>query len=208
MVWSLFSCSKQYPEAKFTTEEGFVDITFPISQVEQLPSGVRRFHVRGNLQKKDAGFIIELDSQWDPQKIEGHDVASFYWGKGAFCRSGEETDNFIRILAERYGLPPTISISQQRIDTKIVGLLTNPKNIDSERITMKFFFNSDADEDLYSEVFINIDLQNKTLEFNEKDEGYREPLINSLTKLPNHRVDPTVKTPVESGNEQGTAGHP
>ncbi|WP_136078218.1 hypothetical protein [Pontiella desulfatans] len=24
----------------------------------------------------------------------------------------------------------------------------------------------------------------------------------------NQRVDPTVKTPVESGNEQGTAGHP
>ena len=27
-------------------------------------------------------------------------------------------------------------------------------------------------------------------------------------KQANQRVDPTVKTPVESGNEQGTAGHP
>lgn len=29
MAWSLFSCLKKYPEAKFTSEEGFVDITRP-----------------------------------------------------------------------------------------------------------------------------------------------------------------------------------
>ena len=28
------------------------------------------------------------------------------------------------------------------------------------------------------------------------------------TKMHNQRVDPTAKTPVESGNEQGTASHP
>jgi len=29
-----------------------------------------------------------------------------------------------------------------------------------------------------------------------------------IVKKPNQRVDPTVKTPVESGKVQGTAGHP
>jgi len=29
-----------------------------------------------------------------------------------------------------------------------------------------------------------------------------------IKQTSNQRVDPTVKTPVESGNEQGTAGHP
>jgi len=32
--------------------------------------------------------------------------------------------------------------------------------------------------------------------------------LNDNKTMPNQRVDPTVKTPVESGNEQGTAGHP
>jgi hypothetical protein len=32
--------------------------------------------------------------------------------------------------------------------------------------------------------------------------------LSEQIKTPNQRVDPTVKTPVESGNEQGTAGHP
>ena len=35
---------------------------------------------------------------------------------------------------------------------------------------------------------------------------YLEELISKKTA--NQQVDPTVKTPVESGNEQGTAGHP
>jgi uncharacterized membrane protein YphA (DoxX/SURF4 family) len=30
----------------------------------------------------------------------------------------------------------------------------------------------------------------------------------TLKQKSNQQVDPTVKTPVESGNEQGTAGHP
>jgi hypothetical protein len=32
--------------------------------------------------------------------------------------------------------------------------------------------------------------------------------VETRKQLANQRVDPTVKTPVESGNEQGTAGHP
>jgi arginine exporter protein ArgO len=32
--------------------------------------------------------------------------------------------------------------------------------------------------------------------------------IFTLKRKSNQQVDPTVKTPVESGNEQGTAGHP
>ena len=45
---------------------------------------------------------------------------------------------------------------------------------------MKFFFNPDGEEALYSEVFINIDLSEKRLEFNEKDNDYRAPLLRSL----------------------------
>ncbi|MDF7809565.1 hypothetical protein P4E94_19160 [Pontiellaceae bacterium B12219] len=33
-------------------------------------------------------------------------------------------------------------------------------------------------------------------------------VIVEILKAPNQRVDPTVKTPVESGRVQGTAGHP
>ena len=33
-------------------------------------------------------------------------------------------------------------------------------------------------------------------------------IFYKIDNSPNQQVDPTVKTPVESGNEQGTAGHP
>ncbi len=45
---------------------------------------------------------------------------------------------------------------------------------------MKFFFNPDSEEDLYTEIFINIDTVAKELEFNEKDNDYRALLLRSL----------------------------
>lgn len=184
MVWSLFSCSKNYPEAELTAEEGFIDISFPITKHEVLPSGARRFHAKGKLQNETVGFVIELEPQWNPQIIEGHEDANFYWGEGAFCSSGKETDHFVAILSKQYEISSNTTIALQRINAEVVGLLTNPEYIDSERIPMKFFFNPGAKEDFYSEVFINIDLENKKLEFHEKDEEYRNPLIKSLTTLP------------------------
>jgi hypothetical protein len=38
--------------------------------------------------------------------------------------------------------------------------------------------------------------------------GYTVWKKSRKIKTANQRVDPTVKTPVESGNVQGTAGHP
>jgi hypothetical protein len=36
--------------------------------------------------------------------------------------------------------------------------------------------------------------------------NYKQTLSEQLNKNPNQKLDPTVKTPAESGNEQGTAG--
>jgi hypothetical protein len=42
--------------------------------------------------------------------------------------------------------------------------------------------NSDGPEELYSEVFVNVELKRNVLEFNEKDPEYRGPLVKSLSK--------------------------
>ena len=62
----------------------------------------------------------------------------------------------------------------------MVGLASNPEQLEVSPCRMKFFFNPDGEEELYSEVFINIDLSEKRLEFNEKDNAYRAPLLRSL----------------------------
>jgi hypothetical protein len=43
---------------------------------------------------------------------------------------------------------------------------------------------------------------------NEKSEAWVSFDPNQKQEISNQQVDPTVKTPVESGNAQGTAGHP
>lgn len=46
---------------------------------------------------------------------------------------------------------------------------------------LKLCFNEN-DENLYSEIFLNINTEKKEIEIHEKDEGYRAPIINVLTK--------------------------
>jgi hypothetical protein len=45
---------------------------------------------------------------------------------------------------------------------------------------MKAFFFDDGQDERYAEVYTNIDLREKRLEFREKDPEYRAPLVAAL----------------------------
>jgi hypothetical protein len=55
------------------------------------------------------------------------------------------------------------------------------------------FFDS-GPEDRYAELFINVDAKKRVLEFHEKDEDYRKPLLLALTKAPCYRPDAALAT--------------
>lgn len=116
---------------------------------------------------------------WNPQAVEGIDDA-FYWGEAFFRSTGFESETFIKSLATLYGATVNDVSVPEKVYAQVVGLACNPEQIEELPCKMKFFFNPDGKEDLYSEVFINIDTVAKELEFNEKDNDYRAPLLRSL----------------------------
>ena len=179
MIWSIFSSAKDYPEVVVGEEDGFVDLTFTISNSKKLESGSYEVVVKGNLKGNIVGFAIELLPTWNPQAVEGID-SPFYWGEAFFKNTGAESVAFIRSLASLYGATVSgVSVSNE-VYAQVVGLASNPEQLEVSPCRMKFFFNPDGEEELYSEVFINIDLSEKRLEFNEKDNAYRAPLLRSL----------------------------
>ena len=179
MIWSIFSSAKDYPEVVVGEEEGFVDLTFTISNSKKLESGSYEVVVKGNLKGDIVGFAIELLPSWNPQSVEGID-APFYWGEAFFKNTGAESVAFIRSLASLYGATVSGASVSNEVYAQVVGLASNPEQLEVSPCRMKFFFNPDGEEELYSEVFINIDLSEKRLEFNEKDNAYRAPLLRSL----------------------------
>lgn len=196
MSCCLFSCDRNSHQASLDTEDGFVNIDLPVYKHETLPSGGFRFYARGSLEKTQIGFIIEISKDWKKTKIEDlGEEAYFYWGSGTFRSSGKDTDNFVSLLSSLYGNKRKKLKALQKIDADVVGLLDNPALVDTEPVKMKFFFNSDEDETFYSEVFINIDLSKKTIEFHEKDIDYRQALMRSLTEAPNILLQGTAQKP-------------
>lgn len=181
MTWNLFSSEKDYPQVLVGQEEGFVDLTFQISQKYFGRGGIQEFLVKGNIDGARVGFSIELLPDWRPQNVEGIDKA-FYWGEAYFKSSGQDSEEFLKSLAGLYGAALSEFEVQDKVFARVVGLACNPGQLKSTPCKMKFFFNPEDEGGLYSEVFINIDLEANTLEFNEKDNGYRAPLLRSLSR--------------------------
>jgi hypothetical protein len=181
MTWSIFSSAKDYPQVVVGDEDGFVDLTFQNIESNLNNIGNLEFIVKGNLNGSKVGFSVELLPEWNPQDIEGMDEA-FYWGEAHFKSNGSETKNFVIALAKLYGAELKEFEVPASVYAQAVGLACNPKEIQNNPCKMKFFFNPDGSEELYSEIFINIDLDAKVLEFNEKDSDYRAPLLRSLLK--------------------------
>ena len=162
------------------TDEGFLDIDLPIVSVTKENDGTVRISARGLVEGAVVGFAVDLRPTWDPKPIEGAS-GFFYWGKAAYRRTGEESDRFAALVAKHYGLPRRALTMLREIEAEAVGLDTDPSNVLTSPAKMKFFFHSGSEE-RYAEVFTNVDVQERRLEFHEKDPEYRVPLVRALTE--------------------------
>jgi len=181
MIFSFLSSGEEYQKGKVIQEEGFVDFTLPLTEFTKQKSGEMSLETRADLNGTKVGFKVEFLAKWEPQQIEETDDY-LYWGNAKFISLGKDTDNFINHLAKLYGLGKVKEKALKSIDIQVVGIVCNPQDMDKEPTRMKLFFNPSGEEDLYSEVFLNVDKENGILCFNEKDNDYRAPLIKSLTK--------------------------
>jgi len=165
------------PRGRVSDEEGFVDIDLPLRSLTVESNGEIRADARGRVDGVVVGFGVVLFPKWEEQRKEG-DRFSLFWGKGAFERTGPESDRFLEYLSTRYTLQ-TPGPMLARLTVDVVGLDSDPSKAASVGAHMKFFLHSEV-QDRYAEVFVNIDLEESMLEFHEKDHEYRRPLVRAL----------------------------
>jgi hypothetical protein len=167
-------------QVKSTGEEGFVDFDLPLSRFEANSSGHSVVSAGGRFEGEVIGFIVELGSEWKDRPVEGGD-ATFYWGTVTLRSSGQTSDAFVRAFARKVGHQGAVPPMLAEIQAEAVGLNSDPRMIRQQPVAMKLFFHSD-NEERYAEVFLNIDLAGKVVQFHEKDPEYRAHLIRALTE--------------------------
>ena len=181
MILSLFSCSTGIPKAKVTNNEGFCDIDFVITKIETLSNGSHRITANNLLENNEVYISIIINNKWDEKPIENAN-GSFYWGTGTLETGNAGYKVFVNTLAKFYSLKEPENIRNENINIGIVGLANDPQKMNTNDTRMKAFFNPDSNnEEIYAELFINVNMAKKVLQFHEKDSDYRVSLLRALS---------------------------
>jgi hypothetical protein len=160
------------------SEDGFVDVELPVISRQFDKDGMVRLSAIGIVEGRRVGFGLDIDSQWKMQKPDDVPI-TIYWGSAVIRSLGEESDTFLSLLAEKYGGDQDTKRMVQNVSVTVAMLDGAPDTMSKKPFKMKIFFEQGG-QDKYAEIFINVDLENKKLEFRDKDPEYHRGILASL----------------------------
>lgn len=181
-----------YPILDQFSEEGFVDLTFEIVDlVEDVE--FYRFNLAasfdenvvgmGVMVRKDmrAGFDSNMDL--DREHVYRHGVRVF--------SAGDRSDRLVAAISKLYEDPgPNWRMVDEETFTAI-ALHQGEIDMATQPIKLKIFGRDSEpfDEEAYYESFFNVDLPNRLVFWNEKDQDYRASLLRGIgTHGENHNA--------------------
>ena len=168
--------------ARIDTAEGWSDIFLKITS-DVKTSTTHVYEAKGLHKGKLVGLRCEVRSDIKAGLGKRKPTQAGFVSHGVVLGSlGEESDELIKALAELYGQPAPVAFAQGRITTTAFSLNEIPVDLDGKALyKLKLFF-AENNEELYSELFLNIDTEKREIELAEKDESYREALIKVLSR--------------------------
>jgi hypothetical protein len=165
-------------------EEGWGDLRLPVTNVNCTSPGVCRIIAMGLYQNQKVGITIHV-AKIDPNIAFLNDPqhgSLKATSEGIILESqGEPTQNLLRLLSSLYQHPISKFDLPDDLKLTVISLEGNPESIQSRRLKFKVFHHDEEPEAPdYFEMFINPDLPNGVIEFAEKDQGYRLPILRAF----------------------------
>lgn len=163
-------------------EEGFADLTFDIISFKKKLFGNTYIECAANDNGTNVGFLLELKSGMTG--LYYGDISSWhtYLDGIKICFLDNLSDNLIQSISKYYELGES-NLKLNKLSVIECGSLTdNPLNYKNKIVEFKCFIDSTNAKNLYAEFYLNIDLQDKKVYFNEVDPEYRENIIKYLSK--------------------------
>lgn len=168
--------------SRIDPKEGWSDIFLKIT--EDTKTDISHIYIAKGLYKnKTVGLQIEVSSKIGAGIIDGKPdgKAGFVANAVQLKSIGQESDELVKALAELYKQPTNKGFTKQTISATAFSLNEKSVNLDkNDYYKLKLFFAED-DENLHSEIFLNINTDKREIEIHEKDEEYREPIIKVWT---------------------------
>jgi hypothetical protein len=168
--------------SRLDIEEGWSDIFLKIIEDKKTDNS-HIYIVKGLYKTKIVGLQVEVSSKIKAGfKNDEIDAENGFLPNSVKLKSiGIESDELIKALAELYEQPSDKNFTSQIITATSFSLNEKPVNLDkSDYYKLKLFF-EEEDENLYSEIYLNINTDKGEIEIHEKDQEYREPIIKVLT---------------------------
>ena len=127
---------------------------------------------------KPTALAIVLESGWKSAKVGDIPVQK---GVVVVRSVGPASDGFLNQLDSLYGT--NLHPKAMRAETRFaaIALDGDPTALDRGPVRIKLFYESD-DEEAYAELYVNVDLSKKVVEWAEKDMDYRRPVVGALTR--------------------------
>jgi hypothetical protein len=167
------------------SEEGFIDCVLKVENL-RIEEKWLNFHMAASFEDQRVGVDVSVVRGIKAGFNANMELNKEHVYRQGVClsRSGPESDRLVAAIAKLYGMETTIMKMVAQESYTAIALHQGTIDIESEPVKIKLFGNdSEAeDETRYYEIFFNLDLQNGFVFWNEKDQEYRYPLVNSLAK--------------------------
>ena len=168
--------------SRINPEEGFIDIFLKI--IEDKKTDTSHVYIAKGLYKnKTVGLQIEVSSKIRAGIVGGEiDSKNGFVLNGVQLKSiGEESNELVKAFAELYKQHTDKIFTKKTVSATAFSLNDKAVNLDkNDYYKLKLFF-EENDENLYSEIYLNINTEKREIEIHEKDEEYREPIIKVWT---------------------------
>lgn len=159
-------------------DDGFVDIVLDIVGKKETDSTII-FKVQGLNNIDIVGLEISLKKNIKAGFVNG-DKKNLFLSNGISFRSlGKESDRFLIALTALYNLKSKNEMRKDNMIFTIANLNETDVDYNSGQYQLKAFLQTDTD---VPELFVNFDFSNQVAYLNEKDQEYRQGIINYLTE--------------------------
>ena len=173
--------SEAADEIFIAEEEGFTDI---VAAIKDAVKEGNRYILKcgGNFEGMEVEAELDIPERFEAG-IVGNEANQKAFTEAFLLLKGEKGHNFAKMFSEVYGVESNrIKNSDIKRAITVFPLMEKRSSVEKNPIYTKIFFDDRNEREEYCELFLNISLEDKVIEFNEKDNEYRVNIIKNLSR--------------------------
>jgi hypothetical protein len=166
-----------------SAEEGFKDAKLKITG-ETKNDSVHTYIAEGLHEGKLLGLKFEVKSKLEGGMSDKGEVSGNGFAANGLrmISTGTESDEFVRAMSVLYGHPTKKSFSKRPVTATVFSLNSGTADLDKAGLYQFKLFFENGKEDMPQELFFNIDTEKGIIYLPEKDEEFRQGLIDVWTR--------------------------